>query len=239
MIGLLRMAALRVRSRTTLATGGNVHVRRLASRFAVLAALTLLAATPQHAQKGASKTQKQNPQQPGSGAQVHAGTSSGLDTDTRLMNMLADHQFILLEAELDALPPWQAQYYRGILANRNNDLQKSIELLEPIVDQISSTGNVERERVLRKALAEDYLRQGNWPKAAEAYETLESRLGSKLSTDQQDEIEMPVKMTPLAKDHPAMTVDPCAPIHRFHHQRSPRPHRYSRLCRLACAKLDL
>jgi hypothetical protein len=110
------------------------------------------------------------------------------------MNMLADHQFIRLEGELDHLPPWQAQFYRGVLANRNNDLKKSIELLEPLVDQVSAGGNARREKVLRKALAEDYLREGNWAKAAEAYETLETRLGSKLSSDEQDEIEMPVKM---------------------------------------------
>jgi hypothetical protein len=128
------------------------------------------------------------------------------------MNMLADHQFIRLEGELDALPPWQAQYYRGILWNRNNNAKKSIELLEPLVDSISATGNVLREKVLRRALAEDYLREGNWPKAAEQYQAIDSRLGSKLASDESDEIEMPVKMVPLAKDHPAMTVDPGVPF---------------------------
>lgn len=151
-------------------------------------------------------------QKPGAGAQVHTGSNTGLDTDVRLMNMLADHQFIRLEGELDPLPPWQAQYYRGILANRSNDLKKSIELLEPLVDSVSATGNVLREKVLRKTLAEDYLRQGDWAKAAAAYDALESRVGSKLTSDEQDELEMEVKMTPLVKDHPAMTADPCAPF---------------------------
>jgi hypothetical protein len=182
----------------------------------MFAALSLiLAAGALSAQKIAPPSTKKPsaaPQQGGSGAQVHAGTSTGLDTDTRLMNMLADHQFIRLEGELDQLPPWQAQYYRGILANRNNDAKKSIELLEPLVDSISATGNALREKVLRKALAEDYLRESNWPKAAEQYEAIETRLGSKLSSDEQDEIEMPVKMAPLARDHPPMTVDPGAPF---------------------------
>jgi hypothetical protein len=151
-------------------------------------------------------------QKPGSSAQVHTGTSSGLDTDIRLMNMLADHEFTRLEAELDALPPWQAQYYHGILANRDNDLKKSIELLEPLVDSVSATKNVLREKVLRKTLAEDYLREGDWAKAAAAYQALEARLGTKLTSDEQDEIEMEVKMTPLVRDHPAMTAEPCAPF---------------------------
>lgn len=151
-------------------------------------------------------------QTPGSGAQVRTGTSSGLDTDIRLMNMLADHQFIQLEQEVGKLPPWQEQYYRGILANRDNNSVKSIELLEPLVSQVTASGNVAREKLLRKALAEDYLRLGNWAKAAEAYETLEARLGSKLSSDEQDELELPVKMTPLVRNHPPMTVDPFPPF---------------------------
>ena len=155
---------------------------------------------------------KSGAQKSSKSGQVTTGTSSGLDTDTRLLNMLADHQFIRLEGELDQLPPWQAQYYRGILANRNNDLKKSIELLEPLVDQISASGNTMREKFLRKALAEDYLREGDWAKAAEAYKTLESRLGDKLTPDEQYELEMPVNMLPLAKDHPPMTADPCEPF---------------------------
>jgi hypothetical protein len=153
-----------------------------------------------------------NAQTPGSGAQVHTGTATGLDTDTRLLTMLADHQFIRLEGELDQLPEWQAQFYRGILANRNNKSQKSIELLEPMLDQVVASGSIAREKLMRRALAEDYLRLGNWAKAAQAYETLESRLGSKLSSDEQDEMEMQVKMTPLVRNHPLMTVDPCAPF---------------------------
>jgi hypothetical protein len=164
------------------------------------------------AQKAAQPAPKPTGQRPSAKAQVQTGTASGLDTDTRLLNMLADHQFIRVEAELPGLPPWQEQFYRGVLANRNNDLQKSIELLEPMVDQVVASGSVPREKVLRKTLAEDYLREGNWAKAAEAYQTLETRLGDKLSSDEQYEVEMPVKMMPLAKDHPTMTVDPCEPF---------------------------
>jgi hypothetical protein len=154
----------------------------------------------------------QGQQQPGAGAQVHTGTSSGLDTDTRLENLLADHQFMRIETELDQLPPQQAQFYRGILANRNNDSNKSIELLEPLVDEVTASGDTVHEKLLRKALAEDYLREGDWAKAAQAYQALETRLQGKLSVDEQDEIEMPLKMLPLARSNPPMTVDPCDPF---------------------------
>ena len=109
-----------------------------------------------------------HPQQPGAGAQVHTGTSSGLDADVRIQNLLADHQFFRLQSELDQLPPDQAQLYRGILANRNNDPKESIQLLEPLVDKVAASGDAAHEKLLRKALAEDYLRDGDLSKAAKA-----------------------------------------------------------------------
>lgn len=151
-------------------------------------------------------------QEPGNGAQVRTGTTSGLDADARLRNLLADHQFLQLESQLDQLPAEQAQLYRGLLANRTNDLKKSIELLEPLVDKVTASGNVEQEKLVRKALAEDYLRAGDWTKAAQAYKELASRLQGHLSQDEQDEVELPLKLLPLAAGNAPMTVDPCDPF---------------------------
>ena len=146
-------------------------------------------------------------QQPGAGAQVHTGTSSGLTGDIRIQNLLADHEYFRVQSELDDLPPEQAQFYRGILANRNNDPRKSIQLLEPLVDKIAASGDTVHEKLARKALAEDYLRDGNFSKAAKEYQSLEAR--SALTPEEQDEIEMPLKLLPLAAANPPMTVDPC------------------------------
>jgi hypothetical protein len=151
-------------------------------------------------------------QQPGAGAQLHTGTSSGLDTNARLQNLLADHQYLRIQAQLDQLPPDQAQFYRGILANRSNQLEQSVKLLEPLVDNVSASGDTVREKLLRMTLAEDYLRLGDWTKAGQAYQTLDDRLHAKLSSGEQDEIEMPLRMLPLAKDNPPITVDPCEPF---------------------------
>jgi hypothetical protein len=128
------------------------------------------------------------------------------------MNLLADHQYPRVQSQLGQLPPGQAQFYRGILANRSNDLKASIELLSPLVDQVTASGNVAHEKLLRMALAEDYLRLGDWAQAAQAYQALDARLHSSLSSDEQNEIEMPLKMLPLAKDNPPMSVDPCEPF---------------------------
>ncbi len=153
-----------------------------------------------------------DPQQPGQGEQVHTGVSSGLDADARLQNLLADHQFLRIESQLDQLPLEEAQFYRGILANRNNDLKGSIQLLEPLVEKVTASGDTAHEKLLRKALAEDYLRLGDFAKAAKAYQTLETRLQAKLSPDEQDEIEMPLKLLPLAQANPPMTVEPYDPF---------------------------
>jgi hypothetical protein len=180
-------------------------VHRGALRYAAWTAIVLSIVLV--AQEPAPPTEA--PQQPGPGAQVHTGTSSGLTGDTRVQNLLIDHQYFRVQSELDGLPPEQATLYRGILANRNNDPRESIKLLEPLVDKIASSGDAVHEKLARKALAEDYLRDGNLLKAAKEYQSLESRLHSTLTPDEQDEIEMPLKLLPLAAANPPMTVDPC------------------------------
>src|SRR5262252_5188539 len=106
--------------------------RRAVQRFAFRIAAILLVApvmlfispsvSAQSEQTSQSAPQQPLPsQQPGAGAQVHTGSSSGFNADMRVQNLLADHQFLRLQAELNQLPPEQAQLYRGILANRNND----------------------------------------------------------------------------------------------------------------------
>lgn len=166
----------------------------------------------QEATPRVSQTESTRDQQPGADAQVHTGTVSGFDTDLRLANLLAEHQYFRVESELDQLPAEQAQLYRGILANRNNKVKQSIELLEPLVDEVTRSGKTSVEKLIRKALAEDYMREGELGKAAAAYQALETRLGDKLTGDEQDEIEMPLKLLPLAQNNPPMTVDPCDPF---------------------------
>jgi len=186
---------------------------------ALLACALILAASALAAQQPTpppsapdAKPAPADAQQPGAGAQLRTGTASGLDADARLQNLLADHQFLRIQAQLDQLQPDQAQYYRGILANRSNDLKASIDLLEPLIDRVTAAGDATQEKLLRKALAEDYLRLGDWVKAAKAYQALDTRLQGKLSADERDEIEMPLKMLPLAAANPSMTVDPCDPF---------------------------
>ncbi|MFP5235220.1 MAG: retropepsin-like aspartic protease [Acidobacteriota bacterium] len=143
---------------------------------------------------------------------MHTGTSTGVEADARMQSLLANHDYLVMADELENLPPEQAQFYRGILANRENNLKKSISLLEPLVEKVTASGDKAHEKLLREALAQDYLREGDYAKAAAAYAALESRLGAMLSADEQSDIEMPLKMAPLAAANPPMTVDPCEPF---------------------------
>jgi hypothetical protein len=169
-----------------------------------------LAAFSLQAQQPAPQQSAQ--QQPPQSEQVHTGVNSGLDSEARLESLLADHQFLRIEAQLDQMPPEQAQLYRGILANRNNDPKTSIQLLGPLIDQVAATGNIAEEKLLRKALAEDYLRVGDMVRAAKAYQAFAERMQGHLSPEEQDEIEMPLKLAPLAAANPPMTVEPYEPF---------------------------
>lgn len=199
-------------------SGVHRDVQRIARRAAFgLAILPFVIATTAKKAAAFQNQTTQNPppastQQPGTGAQVHTGTSSGLEPDQRMQILLADHQFLRMASELDQLPPEEAQLYRGILKNRENDAKRSIELLEPLIDKVTASGDKAHEKLLRKALAEDYLRDGDWTKAAKAYQTLDARLSGSLSSDEKDEIEMPLKLLPLAAANPPMTVDACDPF---------------------------
>ena len=151
-------------------------------------------------------------QEPGAGAQVHTGTTSGIDNAARLRNLLADHQFAEIERQLDKMSPADATLYRGLLANRENDPAGSAKLLEPAVEEAVAAGDKPREKLARKALAEDYLRMGDFTRAAKTYQTRETRLGADLTPDEKDEIELPLKLLPLAAQNPPITVEPCDPF---------------------------
>lgn len=172
-------------------------------------------ANAQPAQKPASP----EPQQPGAGAQVRTGSQFGERSQgNRLARLVDDHQYLELEKLLDTsedaaiggpakLTAEQKQLYRGVLANRDNKPQESIRLLQPLLDKLKSADRTPEEKLLRKTLAEDYLRAGDLARANQAWLEFEYRFGGSLSPDERDEIELPVRLLPLAFQFPPMTVE--------------------------------
>lgn len=169
-------------------------------------------------------------EQPGAGAQVRTGSQFGESGErsfaSRLGRLLADHQFLELEGLLNAsddssgsgssanekLKPEQRQLFRGVLANRENKPQESIRLLEPLLDKLKAAAPTPEEKLLRKTLAEDYLRAGDLAKANQAFLEFEYRFGGSLSADERAEVELPIKLLPLAFQFPPMTVEAGAPF---------------------------
>jgi len=159
-------------------------------------------------------------QEPGADAQVQTGSKFGTASLAgRLARLFADHQIpevetILKEDESAApdnsgkLTPRQKQLFQGVLLNRENRPLESIQLLEPLVNAMPPDADVAQQKLLRKSLAEDYLRAGDWAKAAAAYQIYAAKLGNALTPDEQAEIELPLKLLPLAAGNPPMTVAP-------------------------------
>lgn len=171
--------------------------------------------------------QQSDQKEPATNTQVQTGSVLGTGSASifsRLAALFRDHQILEAEKLLDdadasnaseksgKLSPQQAQLYRGILANRENKPQNSIRLLEPLLASLKSTNNPPEEKLLRKTLAEDYLRAGELAKANQAYLEYEYRFGGSLTSDEKAEIELPVHLLPLAIANPPMTVEPGEPF---------------------------
>ncbi|MGD0307595.1 MAG: hypothetical protein ABSC71_22455, partial [Candidatus Acidiferrales bacterium] len=123
--------------------GALLALVRVAVAFALAVQLCPLAAqnvmrepattAPESKPPGATQQTGAGGQHPGAVTQLHTGTSDGLDSEASMQNLLADHQYLRMQAQLGDLPPDQAQLYRGILANRTNQLEQSVQLLEPLM----------------------------------------------------------------------------------------------------------
>ena len=174
----------------------------------------------QKPQPSSQDGQKPPTSEPGAGAQVQTGSVLGTSAQSlfqRLAALFADHQFLDAEQMLNdqnaaeeahKLTPQQKQLYRGVLANRENQPEESVKLLEPLLAQIKSSEHPPEEKLLRKALAEDYLRLQDWPKANQAFLEYEFRFGGTMTPSERDDIELPLKLLPLTIDNPQMTVEP-------------------------------
>jgi len=156
--------------------------------------------------------------QPGSGSQVQTGSVLGASNQSllsRIVALLNDHQYPDMERMVDdpaeggSLTPQQKQLVRGVMANRENKPEESVKLLQPLLSELerSNAAPTPEEKLLRKALAEDYLRMGDYAQANQAYLEMEYRLASGMTREERDEIELPVKLLPLAIHNPRMTVE--------------------------------
>ncbi len=86
--------------------------------------------------------------------------------------LLQQRQYLELEQALAvraaALPPLSLAYFRGVMANRTNQVQQSLQLLRPLVANLSAT-NPARAELALCTLADDYAKSFRYASAASFY----------------------------------------------------------------------
>ena len=110
---------------------------------------------------------------------------------------------VLPAASLDQL---SRDYFEGVLANRRNELQGSIDLLQPLIPKLKA-GNPHRAAVALRSLADDYVKMFRYAEADRSYgELLSSYAGEYRAGDRQS-LEDDAKTVHLLKDAPPQTVE--------------------------------
>jgi hypothetical protein len=85
--------------------------------------------------------------------------------------LLQQRHYVELERALltsTSVQPSTLAYFQGVMANRVNDVQKSISLLEPLIPKLVATSPVRAELALC-TLADDYAKTFRYGKAAALY----------------------------------------------------------------------
>ena len=97
-------------------------------------------------------------------------------------------------------------YFEGVLANRRNDLQRSIDLLQPLVPKLK-TNDSHRAAVALRSLADDYLKSFRYADADRAYSYLLSNYAKEYEAGDRQALEDDANTVRLLKDAPPQTVD--------------------------------
>jgi hypothetical protein len=134
--------------------------------------------------------------------QVVTGTSASAPARVPLHQLLADHNWVALEGELEKTDDPDAGFYRGILLNRLGKYSESIQILEPLVPAIAAGADRTREKQARLALANDYLRSFRYKQAADEYAALDKCCAQSLTSSERDEVDVPSKLL-TALEHAA------------------------------------
>src|SRR5579871_2040034 len=120
--------------------------RMAAVRPAIFCSLIALASgglSPAHAQEAPPAPTPA----PAPGTQVQTGSTLGASNQSllsRIAALLNDRQYPEVERMVEEsagqnLTPEQKQMVRGVLANRENKLEDSIQLLQPLVNELNRT----------------------------------------------------------------------------------------------------
>jgi Aspartyl protease len=166
--------------------------------------LLLVAAVAALPQQGAPAAEPQ--------ARVITGANSSDQPIVSLAQLTADHDWLALENALrnsqdqDSHDP-DAEFYRGLLENREAHYRESIRILEPLLPGISASADRNREKLARLTLADDYFRTFAYKQAADAYAALQNCCATLLTAAEKNEVELPTQLLPVFASAPPQTLD--------------------------------
>ena len=97
-------------------------------------------------------------------------------------------------------------YFEGILANRRNQVEKSIELLQKVLPALK-TAEPKRAALAARALADDYTKRFEYAKADEVYNELRTEYSKRLPAAERQSLKDDGKTVHLLTDAPPQTVE--------------------------------
>jgi predicted aspartyl protease len=130
------------------------------------------------------------------------------DATGALDALLQQRHYVELERALASrgslLPPSSLAYFQGVMANRINDVQKSLRLLEPLTPTLLATSPVRAELALC-TLADDYAKIFRYAKAAGLYAQA-NRVADKQGKSSECRADTEAAQWGLLSNAPAQTV---------------------------------
>jgi predicted aspartyl protease len=134
---------------------------------------------------------------------------SAPDDASQLYSLFDHNQYLDLERRLPNahLTNNDAAFFRGVLANRKNRIQESIQLLEPLAQALSSEPQSQQEMKTLQTLGDDFCKIFDYAKAEEAFSMVLLRSVDSLSRRERQNISERLEEMQIVRSAPPQTVE--------------------------------
>jgi clan AA aspartic protease (TIGR02281 family) len=136
------------------------------------------------------------------------GKAAAKKAQSHLDALIQNREYPELERLLPqaALDESDRAYFDGVLANRRNELEKSITLLQPVIPELKAT-QPDRAAVALRSLADDYVKTFRYADADRAYSELLAGFAKRIAAADRQSLEDDAKTNHLLTDAPPQTVE--------------------------------
>jgi Aspartyl protease len=148
-----------------------------------------------------------SPQDDGSSSQIVAGAHTSKENRNPLDQLVADHNWPALESAIGTGTGPETAFYRGLLLNRRGQYEQSLQVLQPLMPELTSGTDRRREKEARLTLGNDYFRTFRYRQAAEQFAALSKCCAASLTQSERDEAELPSKILPFVENSRPQTLE--------------------------------